>query len=169
MCIALLDNPHALHWRRAQEHQGNKRCISIFFCILKWIYWTSWSKLPPPCSSIEKLKPVEVGQGALRPWIFLSSVCSLCKKMDELRPLGGENRIFFFHLCFVSYRATAVWINTWLWAAAGRLHILKSRSKHKSFQQSKGGVICFCISSGSVINSIRQAEMMALWSCCGDI
>ncbi len=59
------------------------------------------------------------------PGIFLSKVCSLCNKLDELHLLVGKKKIFIF--CFMLHGDVAVWIDTRLCAAAGRLHILQSR------------------------------------------
>ena len=74
------------------------------------------------------------GQCTLLPGIFLSNVCLLCNKLDELHQL---------HLLFcASRRRGSVVLDTGLCTAAGRLPTLQSRSRHVALRQSKR---CFFI------------------------
>ena len=71
------------------------------------------------------------------PGLFLSNVRSLCNKMDELQLLMGKNRLFFI-FCFVFHGDVAVWIDTRLCAAAGRLPSAESGPRRTTFRQIKG-------------------------------
>jgi len=55
------------------------------------------------------------------PGIIFSNVRSLSNKLDELKLLFGKKQGLFFICCFVLHGDMAVWINTGLCAAAGRL------------------------------------------------
>ena len=81
---------------------------------------------------------VRLRQRGLRtplPGIILSNVRSLSNKLDELQLLLGKNGLFFI-CCFVLHGDVAVWINTGLCAAAGRLPAPQSGQRHRTFRQS---------------------------------
>ena len=72
------------------------------------------------------------------PGLFLSNVGSLCNKMDELQLLMGEKQRLFFIFCFVFHRDVALWIDTGLCAAAGKLPSAESGPRRTTFRKIKG-------------------------------
>ncbi|XP_044023308.1 uncharacterized protein LOC122862117 [Siniperca chuatsi] len=96
-------------------------------CCVKMICYPGHQKeIQGPATVVQICSPVA--------HLVVGQVCSLCNKLDELQLLV---RRLIFIFCFMFHRDMAVWSNTGLCTAFGRLPTLQSRLRHRTFQQNE--------------------------------